>query len=102
MWDGLAAEKAEEGKPDGLHRNASIQVLFAYPKAAAHIPQFLNATEVGRRRDERKREEDEATRREWWGWREMEAVDEEAESGSERSGNGEEPRGTGGGRGGEA
>ena len=53
----MAGEKDEEGNPDGLHRDASIPTLFAHPKATKHIMGFSRRTEVGRRVDEKQRED---------------------------------------------
>ena len=58
LWEGMEAERDEDGNPDGLHRAASIPTLFAHPKAAKHVLQFLRNTEVGRRVDGKKREMD--------------------------------------------
>ena len=68
LWEGMAAEKDEEGNLDGLHRNASIRTHFAHPKATKHIMEFLRRTEVGRRVDEKQREDTRETRGEEWGW----------------------------------
>ena len=68
LWEGMAAEKNEEGNPDGPHRNASIPTLFAHPKAPKHIREFLRRTEVGRRVDEKQCEDTREQRGEEWGW----------------------------------
>ena len=67
LWEGKAAEKDEEGNPDGLHRNASISTLFGHPKATKYIMEFLRNTEVGRRVDEKRREDMREKRGEEWG-----------------------------------
>lgn len=91
LWEGMAEERDKDGKPDGLNKTASVENLFAHPKAAVHILRFLRVTQVGRRttrgREQRrpaKESEDE------WGWEDAAEGENEvavAEGGS-RSGEG--------------
>jgi ribonuclease HI len=68
MWGGLGKEKDEDGNLDGLHKNASIPTLFAHPKAAGYIMDFLRTTEVGRRVGESWREQNREEQADLWGW----------------------------------
>ena len=76
LWEGIAAEKDEEGNPDSLHRNTSIPTLFAHLKATRCIMEFLRHTEVGRRVDEKRREDTSEKRNEEWGWNDREGSEE--------------------------
>ena len=85
----MEAEVDDEGKPDGLHRDASIPTLFAHAKAAHHILKFLRNTEVGRRVDEKKREAEKEARSELWGWNENRGGSEEEEEDGQSARRGE-------------
>ena len=89
LWEGMAAGKDEEGNPDGLHRNASIPTLFAHPKATKHIIEFLRHTEVGRRVDEKQREDTKERRGEEWRWSNREESEEVGVEGGGREGDAE-------------
>ena len=81
----MEAEVDDKGKPDGLHKDASILTLFAHAKAAHHILKFLRNTEVGRRVDEKQRELEREARSELWSWIEKSGGSEEREEGGGQS-----------------